>query len=118
MVALLILRGVLLLAVAATAAPGAVVLATIIVILFGHGAGFSLLPPLMRAQGAPENFTHNYGQVLIAWGLSGVTAAFTVWISRFTAHSDSPALAVAGIIALLGAAWLFLPQAKRFMTIP
>lgn len=116
MVGLLILRGVLLLAFAATAATGAV-LAIIIVVLFGHGAGFSLLPPLMRAQGAPENFTHNYGQVLIAWGLSGVTAAFTVWISRFTAHNDYPALAVAGIISLLGAAWLFRPQAKKFMTV-
>ena len=116
MVALLILRGVLLLAFSAASATGAA-LGIMIVVLFGHGAGFSLLPPLMRAQGAPENFTRNYGQVLIAWGLAGVTAAGTIWFSRLTTHSDGPALTVAGIIALLGAGWLFLPPAKRFMTV-
>jgi hypothetical protein len=115
LIALLILRGALLVSFGLVAETP-LALIVLIVVLFGHGAGFSLLPPLMRSHGAPEDFTRNYGQVLISWGLAGITAVGILWFSRSSFDSDSPAMAVAGLIALLGAAWLFRSPAQKIMT--
>ncbi|KAI1745519.1 hypothetical protein F4680DRAFT_105442 [Xylaria scruposa] len=43
---------------------------TLIVIFFAHGAGFSLIPGLVKARHGP--FPLEYGQVLMAWGAAGI----------------------------------------------
>ncbi|KAL0941101.1 major facilitator transporter [Colletotrichum truncatum] len=49
---------------------------TLATILFGHGVGFSILPGLVKAELArPELFPLEYGQILTAWGASGVVAS-------------------------------------------
>ncbi|KAI0437116.1 hypothetical protein F4803DRAFT_540025 [Xylaria telfairii] len=46
---------------------------TLLVIFFAHGAGFSLVPGLLKAQQTKSTlFPHEYGQVLTAWGVAGV----------------------------------------------
>jgi hypothetical protein len=46
---------------------------SLLAILFAHGAGFSILPGLIKAQSNhPQLFYFNYGRVLIAWGISGI----------------------------------------------
>lgn len=46
---------------------------TLLVIFFAHGAGFSLVPGLVKAQQTkPTLFPYEYGQVLTAWGVAGI----------------------------------------------
>lgn len=46
---------------------------SLLAILFAHGAGFSILPRLVKAQSNHKQlFYFNYGRVLIAWGMSGI----------------------------------------------
>lgn len=72
-------------------------------VLFGHGAGFSLLPGLMKAQDVPSRFAANYGRVLIAWGLAGVAGVGLAGLSVSVTGGYSFALFSAGGIALLAA---------------
>jgi MFS family permease len=46
------------------------------VVLFSHGAGFSLLPRFLKARlvGQNDQISHPYGMVLIAWGMAGIAA--------------------------------------------
>ncbi|KAK1849949.1 major facilitator transporter [Colletotrichum chrysophilum] len=53
----------------------ALALVTLCAILFAHGAGFSILPGLIKSRLAePANFPQEYGRVLTAWGAAGVVA--------------------------------------------
>ncbi|RYC62793.1 hypothetical protein CHU98_g3402 [Xylaria longipes] len=46
---------------------------TLLVIFFAHGAGFSLIPGLVKAQQTKSSlFPHEYGEVLTAWGVAGI----------------------------------------------
>jgi hypothetical protein len=46
---------------------------TFCIVLFGHGAGFSILPGLLMARCTQiTQFSYCYGRILVAWGLAGV----------------------------------------------
>ncbi|KAF4836514.1 hypothetical protein CGCTS75_v002077 [Colletotrichum tropicale] len=54
----------------------ALALVTLCAILFAHGAGFSILPGLIKSRLVePANFPREYGRVLTAWGAAGVVAS-------------------------------------------
>jgi hypothetical protein len=101
---LLAVRGVLLVVLPFTPSlPTAIVL--LAVVLFGHGAGFSLLPGLVRGR-LPGEFADEYGRVLVVWGLSGVVGSALAALSVSIIGGYAAALAVAGVVALVGAAVL------------
>ncbi|KAJ5193163.1 hypothetical protein N7449_009305 [Penicillium cf. viridicatum] len=65
------LRGCLLVLVSLDNEPGLAFLA-FLAILFSHGAGFSIIPDLVKAKSQlAAHFPHHYSQVLISWGLAG-----------------------------------------------
>lgn len=70
------LRGSLLLTSGWTGSP-ALAVVSLAAVLFGHGAGFSALPGLIKAQlGQPAaQFPTAYGQILVSWGVAGVVAS-------------------------------------------
>lgn len=109
--ALLILRGVLFLAAAFFPSAGLTIV-LMVVALFGHGAGFSLLPSLTRSSDSPGRFTRNYSRILIVWGLAGAGAALTVMLSRAATGGDLIALGFAGAVAVLAAGWLLTRRAR------
>lgn len=80
---LFILRGLLL--VAAAKFNNAWLLGgTFITVLFSHGAGFSLLPGLVKAKTkSPQAFSQDYGKVLVSWGLSGVAGCLLNVLTLF-----------------------------------
>ncbi|KAI0454455.1 hypothetical protein F5B21DRAFT_238194 [Xylaria acuta] len=46
---------------------------TLLATFFAHGAGFSLIPGLVEAQQTNSTvFSHEYGEVLTAWGVAGI----------------------------------------------
>ncbi|KAI1751236.1 major facilitator superfamily domain-containing protein [Xylaria castorea] len=46
---------------------------TLLVVFFAHGAGFSLIPGLVKSQQTKStHFPHEYGVVLMAWGVAGI----------------------------------------------
>ncbi|KAJ2990218.1 hypothetical protein NUW58_g3060 [Xylaria curta] len=46
---------------------------TLLVMFFAHGAGFSIIPGLVKArQSKPAFFPYEYGTVLTAWGVAGI----------------------------------------------
>ncbi|KAI0194712.1 major facilitator superfamily domain-containing protein [Xylaria flabelliformis] len=46
---------------------------TLLVVFFAHGAGFSLIPGLVKAQQRRSTlFPREYGEVLTAWGVAGI----------------------------------------------
>ncbi|KAI0203023.1 hypothetical protein F4808DRAFT_418819 [Astrocystis sublimbata] len=49
---------------------------TLMVVFFAHGAGFSLIPGMVKAQQTSAwGFPYEYGEVLTAWGLAGVLSS-------------------------------------------
>jgi hypothetical protein len=104
---LLIVRGLLLVTLPFVpwSAAGVLLLAAV---LFGHGAGFSLLPGLMKAQDKPQRFPINYGLVLVAWGLAGVVGVAAAALSVTATGSYGLALFLAGGVALSAAVLLTL----------
>lgn len=77
-------------------------------VLFGHGAGFSLLPGLMKSEDALLRFPINYGQVLIAWGVAGIVGVLIGCLSVNLTGGFHIALAAAGVVALSAALLLAL----------
>ncbi|KAI9042142.1 Histone acetyltransferase GCN5 [Aspergillus affinis] len=74
-IVLLCLRGVLLVLLSQFEGP-MLGLCALCVILFAHGAGFSILPGLVKAaqrdaSPSPGSFSSSYGGVLVAWGVAG-----------------------------------------------
>ncbi|KAL3455228.1 major facilitator superfamily domain-containing protein [Aspergillus heterothallicus] len=69
------LRSVLLTTFSQTRHP-AVFLATILIVFFAHGVGFSTLPAIIKSRLGPNAaFSHHYGLVLTTWGLAGVVGS-------------------------------------------
>ncbi|MEV7663613.1 hypothetical protein [Paenarthrobacter sp. NPDC089316] len=101
-VILLLVRGALLLTVPLIPGTAANVL-LLAAVLFGHGAGFSLLPGLMRSQDSPARFHVNYGQVLIAWGVAGLVGVGLAAVSVSTTGGYSAGLAMCGGTVLTAA---------------
>lgn len=100
-VTLLVVRGVLLIALPFV--PSSVAALTLIAaVLIGHGAGFSLLPGIVRNQ-LPASFAAQYGTVLIAWGLAGVVGMVVAGVSVLSVGDYTPALVLAGVVALVAA---------------
>jgi hypothetical protein len=81
-------------------------------VLFGHGAGFSLLPALMKSQDNPSRFPVNYGQVLIAWGVAGVGGAAAAALSVSVTGGYNLALFLAGGVVLIAALFLLIRGAN------
>lgn len=72
-------------------------------VLFGHGAGFSLLPGLMKSEDVLLRFPINYGQVLIAWGVAGIVGVLIGCLSVNLTGGFHIALAATGVLALSAA---------------
>ena len=74
-VLLFALRGLLLIFTSRSSESVAVV-PSFMAVLFSHGAGFSILPGLIKAQSSSNlGFAKTYAQVLVSWGLAGALAS-------------------------------------------
>ncbi|GKZ40072.1 hypothetical protein AbraIFM66950_002178 [Aspergillus brasiliensis] len=72
-VALLCLRGAFLVLLSQFDEESMLGLGAVVTILFAHGAGFSILPGLVKAQSTPPGlFLRSYGRVLVTWGVAGI----------------------------------------------
>lgn len=105
------LRGVLLIMLSQSGEPFMAILALCIV-LFGHGAGFSILPGLLMVRCSQiAQFSSCYGRILVAWGLAGIIgcALDAVLVS---ATGDATALSlVLGLMTFsFGVTLYFVPQ--------
>ncbi|KAJ5667252.1 Major facilitator superfamily domain general substrate transporter [Penicillium longicatenatum] len=86
-VVILCLRGVLLVLLSQSEGSTQAICA-MLAILFAHGAGFSILPGLIKAQSSNQrHFYLNYGRVLVSWGISGVIGCIvnSIILSPFSA---------------------------------
>lgn len=81
-------------------------LVTLCAILFVHGAGFSILPGLIKSRLAePANFPQEYGRVLTAWGAAGIFASglnATVKYSSGDRGTLSLAMGLILLVAVIG----------------
>ncbi|KAJ5333424.1 Major facilitator superfamily domain general substrate transporter [Penicillium brevicompactum] len=108
-VLLLVLRGLLI--IATTQSHAACVLGgAFVATLFSHGAGFSIIPGLVKAKSkSPQAFARNYGRILVSWGVSGVAGCILnalllsvpggeVWLGIF----------IGSVMLSLGTAYFFV----------
>lgn len=80
---------------------------TLSAILFSHGAGFGILPGLVKRQQSESlAFSSSYGQILVAWGLAGVAGSWLCSIFVSAPDGDLTLSSVIGVIALLFAGFL------------
>lgn len=80
-----------------------VMLIALSIVLVGHGAGFSVLPGIMRAQDDASRFTRNYAGVLVSWGVSGAIGAVVAALSLAATGVFDAALISAVVVALVTA---------------
>lgn len=92
---LLMLRGVLLLLYSQHQS-GGLAMVVLAAVFFGHGAGFGILPILIKQRVVrPDSFVHVYGRVLVVWGLSGVAGVVVDCVlGRIVGSQSSVALAL------------------------
>ncbi|WP_144757262.1 OFA family MFS transporter [Curtobacterium pusillum] len=90
--------------------PAAIIVTALI--LFGHGAGFSILPGLMRTQDDPSRFARNYASVLISWGVAGAVGSVIAALSVAVTGGFTAALVSAGAVALFSAAALTMARRR------
>lgn len=113
-VALLTLRGVLLVTLPSTSS-GGYLLMVFAVVLFGHGAGFALLPGVTKSKTAASRFTQDYGTILVSWGAAGAFAVSITLLSWHRFEGPAFALATAGLLALAAAALLLPARGARLL---
>lgn len=99
---ILLIRGAALLVVSFAPSTAALIV-LVALILFGHGAGFGILPGLMRAQDHRARFAGNYAIVLISWGVAGVAGTLVAMVTWSITGGFSIALVTAGAVAVIGA---------------
>ncbi|CEJ57351.1 hypothetical protein PMG11_06047 [Penicillium brasilianum] len=64
------------------------VMCTMLVVLFAHGTGFSILPGLIKTQSSNQQlFYFKYARVLISWGVSGIVGST---VNSIVLSSGSP----------------------------
>ncbi|OOQ81703.1 hypothetical protein PEBR_42814 [Penicillium brasilianum] len=64
------------------------VMCTMLVVLFAHGTGFSILPGLIKTQSSNQQlFYFKYARVLISWGVSGIVGSI---VNSIVLSSGSP----------------------------
>ncbi|KAJ3529545.1 hypothetical protein NM208_g9708 [Fusarium decemcellulare] len=80
---------------------------TLSLVLFGHGAGFGILPGLIKAK-EPETakFRARYGRTLVAWGAAGIVSVLITGTFVSPSGDGVSASFVAGLIALSFAVYL------------
>ncbi|KAF5511403.1 hypothetical protein CGCS363_v003098 [Colletotrichum siamense] len=78
----------------------ALALLTLCAILFAHGAGFSILPGLIKSRlGEPANFPREYGRVLTAWGAAGAVASgLNATVKSSSGHLETLSLVMGTIL--------------------
>ena len=81
--------------------------ATFLLTLFAHGAGFSLLPGVIKdlcgRSRPPLPFAHVYGRVLVSWGVAGlVGCVLNVWM-----RSLDELAVVLGVVMLAAAGGVY-----------
>ncbi|KAF5011446.1 hypothetical protein FDECE_2435 [Fusarium decemcellulare] len=83
------------------------VMITLSLVLFGHGAGFGILPGLIKAkEPEPAKFRARYGRTLVAWGTAGVVSVLITGTLVSPSGDGVSASFVAGLIALSFAVYL------------
>lgn len=105
------LRGILLILASQSREPLMATLA-LCMVLFGHGAGFSIIPGLLMARcDQIAQFSYSYGRILVAWGLAGIVGCVldAVLVSA-TGDATTVSLILGFITLAFGVALYFTPQ--------
>ncbi|KAJ5980009.1 major facilitator superfamily domain-containing protein [Penicillium waksmanii] len=77
--------------------------------LFGHGAGFSIIPSLIKAkQEHPASFPSSYGRVLVNWGIAGVVGCILNGVLGASFGNSATVGLVIGVISLSFSAALYI----------
>lgn len=85
------------------------------VVLFGHGTGFALLPAVTKSKSTTQHFTRNYGTILVSWGVSGAFAVSITLLCWRALGDPGAALLLAGVLALLAAMFLINTKGSRLL---
>ncbi|KAH7265803.1 hypothetical protein MRS44_008371 [Fusarium solani] len=81
--------------------------AALSVVLFGHGAGFGILPGLIKAkEPEPARFRVRYGRTLVAWGAGGIVSVVITRLLVSSSGDASSASFVTGLLVLSFAVYL------------
>ncbi|CAK7216467.1 hypothetical protein SBRCBS47491_002835 [Sporothrix bragantina] len=95
------MRGLFLTTLSRSSSSPSTALVALLVVLFAHGAGFSILPILLKSKYPdPIQFYTVYARILPAWGAAGIAAvAFNSFFLSFTGNIE-PGYLYLGILAI------------------
>lgn len=105
------LRGMLLITVSQSR-ESSIPLLALCIVLFGHGAGFSILPGLLMARCSQiAHFSSCYGRILVAWGLAGIVGCALDAVLVSATGDDTALSLVLGLMTFsFGMTLYFVPQ--------
>ncbi|WVF71035.1 hypothetical protein IAT40_005832 [Kwoniella sp. CBS 6097] len=83
-------------------------------VLLGHGAGFGMLPPLVKRTDSVANFPSNYAQTLTSWGIAGFLGFLVNAFGFYMTRTYGPSILAASLVTAATALFVIFSPTEVF----